>query len=254
MVDSSSSSSSSDRIFNDLQASTNDQIAKLSAPFLAQEATDPFMGVKERRVAHPDETVARSTSVAARAALEDAQLNPWDVDVVIANAVVPDYYPTQIAASVAHELKCGRNVVAFDIEAACASPLVALEIAQNMLNKTSSAATATADDGPKVVLIVANHLMLRVQPMLHPACPGLGDGAAAWVVTTTCDGGPGLAVRSIVSQSQVGFHHAVRFVRQEPRSPTSTTSTTKEQVEAKWSSPALILSWREVRILIRSGT
>jgi 3-oxoacyl-[acyl-carrier-protein] synthase III len=51
--------------------------------------------------------------------------------------------------------------------------------------------------------------LLRVFPLAHPACPGLGDGASAMVVAR----GPGLALRATFAVTHGEHARAVTFVR-----------------------------------------
>ena len=219
---------SQDRTFNDMQTPIETEIAEVARPFLERESKDPFLGVKERRVADKNETVAVTAAIASRNALEDAKLHAKDVDVIIGNAPVPDYLPMQVAASVARELGCrsggddenndtnagssagSGGVLAFDIDAGCASGLIGMEIAQGML----------INDPDKVILVVVTNLLTRIQPMEHPSSPGLGDGAVAFVLTSggrsrreNGDGLLGLKVNSIVAHTHPEFSNAVIYVR-----------------------------------------
>ena len=69
------------------------------------------------------------------------------------------------------------------VDTACATAVAQIEIACAYLE------TGRA----RVVLLTQSHLMLRLMPMLHPACPGLGDAASALVLTR---GSKGLLVRT----------------------------------------------------------
>jgi 3-oxoacyl-[acyl-carrier-protein] synthase III len=92
-----------------------------------------------------------------------------------------------------------RRALALEIDAACASGVVALELARAYLESGLA----------NVVLITQSHIMLRIFPLLHPACPGLGDAASAFVVAR----GRGLALRATFARTHGEFASAVTYLR-----------------------------------------
>lgn len=216
---------SGDRTFNDIDAPLEHNISVAVKPYLERESHDPFLGVRERRVAEPEETVARSSGIAALRALEDARLSPSDVDVVLGNAFPPDFIPSNVASSVAHEIKCRDGVLAFDIEAGCASGIVGLELAQRMLAEEGDSDDDKLETKTKVqvILIVISNLLTKVQPMMHPSCPGIGDAAAAFVLTNRPHG---LMIRSIVAHTHPEYSNTIHLVR------------SKDKSEPKWFEPS----------------
>jgi 3-oxoacyl-[acyl-carrier-protein] synthase-3 len=187
-----------DRTFNDISPSEDPIAQAILARDLMAEASDPFLGGKERRVAPETMMAAEAEVLAGRAALAEAGFSGSDVDLVLSHAIVPDRISPPSAVSVAH-LVGAHRATAFGVDAACASAIAHLEIAR-----------AYVESGlAKVVLLTQSHLLMRAFPMSHPASPGLGDGATALVVAR----GPGLAVRSTFSVTHGEHALSVTWVR-----------------------------------------
>jgi len=159
-----------DRLFNDIPPSP-DPALRLTDAYLAAEADDPFLGVRERRVADDGMSAADAELIAAQRALADAGTPPEEVDAVISYAAVPDRMTPSSACGVASRLGAAR-AVAYGVDAACATALVQLKLARALV-ESGQAST---------VLLTQSHLFLRAFPALHPAAPGLGDAATAVVV------------------------------------------------------------------------
>jgi 3-oxoacyl-[acyl-carrier-protein] synthase-3 len=190
--------SGGDRTFNDIPPPLDPVAAAILERDLAAEALDPMLGAQRRHVADPALSSAEAEALAGRAALADAGLEPADVDVVLSYAVVPDRITPPSGPSVAHLLGA-RRAVAIAIETACASSLSQLEIAFAYVKSGLA----------RHVLLTQSHLMLRAFPLLHPACPGLGDAASALVVSR----GPGLSILSSFGQSHGEHALSVTWVR-----------------------------------------
>lgn len=165
-------SGTSDRSFVDIPVHTSDHAGAVSARFIAAERSDPFLGARQRHVADDAMSSREAEALAARAALEDAGIAGEEVDTVLSWAMVPDRITPSSANHVAHAIGA-RRAIAFGVDAACASALVQLQ----------TAVALVASGQSRVVLATQSHLMLRAFPMSHPASPGLGDAASAFVVT-----------------------------------------------------------------------
>jgi 3-oxoacyl-[acyl-carrier-protein] synthase-3 len=191
------SSLAGDRLFNDIPQAEG-TAERITDEYLQREATDPFLGVKERRVTPASVSAVDAEAWAAERALADAGVRATDVDLVISYSVVPERLTPATACAVAHRLGIGR-ALAFSIDAACATALIQLDIAANWVE------TGRAD----TVLLTQSHLLLRAFPMLHPAAPGLGDAATAIVVRRT--GRYRILATHAVTSGE--YHDAVTWVR-----------------------------------------
>jgi 3-oxoacyl-[acyl-carrier-protein] synthase III len=189
-----------ERTFNDIPAAEDPAAAAILARDLLREAQDPFLGTTARRVAGDTISAAEAEALAAHAALADAGLSGADVDVLMSNSIVPDRLMPATAGAVADRIGA-RHALALGIDAACASGVAQLDVARAYIESGLA----------QVVLLTQSHLLLRAFPLAHPACPGLGDGAAAMVVAR--GRGRGLALRATFAITHGEHARAVTFVR-----------------------------------------
>jgi 3-oxoacyl-[acyl-carrier-protein] synthase III len=141
---------------------------------LAEEAGDPFLGGRERRIADPGASSAEAEARAARAALDDAGVSGADVDAVFSWALVPDRLMPSNACRVAHALGASR-AWASTVDTACASPVSQLTLAAALIESGRA----------RTVLLTQSHLVSPTFPLMHPASPCVGDGATAMVVVAS---------------------------------------------------------------------
>ena len=188
---------SGDRTFNDIPRAL-DAAQKVTDRYLQAEQADPFLGAKERRVARPELSSAEAEARAAAIALEDAGLKPSQIDTVISYSVTPDRMTPASAGSVAERLGIA-GALCFGMDTACATALTQLHCAVGLVSSGRA----------EHVLLTQSHLLLRAFPMLHPAAPGLGDAATAFIVSR---GGrwPVLGTHAVTHGE---FHDAVTWVR-----------------------------------------
>lgn len=137
-------------------------------------------GIRERRIASPDQTTSDMALVAARRALEAANLRPADLDMIVVATVTADMPMPACAAFLQHKLGI-TDVPAFDISAACAGFIYALSIGDQFIR------TGTH----KHVLIVGAELLSRVLDWQdRSTCVLFGDGAGAAVLAPAASDGP----------------------------------------------------------------
>lgn len=89
-------------------------------------------GIRERRIAAPDETTSTFAARAARDALAVAHLTPEDLDLIVVATASPDYFFPSTACVVQHLLGVAR-IPAFDIGAACSGFVYALGTATQFI-------------------------------------------------------------------------------------------------------------------------
>jgi 3-oxoacyl-[acyl-carrier-protein] synthase-3 len=160
-----------------------DEIDRLVLAHVASEANDPFVGSKRRRVAEDSMTAHAAEALAARAALEDANIEPHTIDVVLSATAVPDRLTPPTASYVAHSIGA-KDARAMGLDAVCASTIAGLEIAAALVESGRA----------KRILLTQSHLMTRAFPIMHPASPNVGDSATAMVVTHAETGLRGLRI------------------------------------------------------------
>jgi 3-oxoacyl-[acyl-carrier-protein] synthase-3 len=129
-------------------------------------------GVRERRIAGPDEAVSDLGTAAARKALEMAGLSSRDLDLIITATITPDTSCPSAANWIQAKLDAPQAVT-FDIAAACSGFIFALDVAGQYL-KNGAAGT---------VLVVAAEVMSRTLNWKdRRTCILWGDGAGAAVL------------------------------------------------------------------------
>jgi 3-oxoacyl-[acyl-carrier-protein] synthase-3 len=135
-------------------------------------------GIKERRVARPDEAVSDLSKIACERALDMAGLKPDDIDLIVLGTITPDTHCPAGANWLEAKLGCQR-AVSFDITAACSGFIFALHVADKMIRAGVN----------KTALVVAGEIMTRVVNWKErESCILWGDGAGAAVLTETATG------------------------------------------------------------------
>ena len=132
-------------------------------------------GIKERRIAAPDQATSDLASNAARRALEAAGMKASQIELIIVATVTPDMFFPSPACFV--QKKIGAvNAVCFDISAACSGFLYALQVARTFIN-TGTRGTA--------LVIGAEKLSSLINWKDRNTCVLFGDGAGAVVIKRT---------------------------------------------------------------------
>jgi 3-oxoacyl-[acyl-carrier-protein] synthase-3 len=130
------------------------------------------MGVRERRVAAPDDRLADYAAQAGRRALAGAGVSAGDLDLILVATISNDELTPAAAPRVAAELGA-HGAGAIDVNAACTGFVSALSLACAQI-ESGRAAT---------VLVVGADLMSRIVDREDRAtAPLFGDGAGAVVV------------------------------------------------------------------------
>ena len=105
---------------------TNDDLAKIVDT--SDEWISTRTGIRERRVAGPDEAASDFGAEAAKRALEAAGMEPDEMDAIIVGTITPDN-PFPATACLIQEKLGATKPFAFDVSAACSGYLYILSIA-----------------------------------------------------------------------------------------------------------------------------
>ncbi|MFJ9557553.1 beta-ketoacyl-ACP synthase III [Nocardiopsis sp. NPDC101807] len=142
------------------------------------------VGIRERRIAGPEDTVASMAVAAGGKALAASGLSPEDIDlVIVATCTVQDQIPNT-AATVAAKLGITAPG-AFDLNAACAGFCYALGVAADMVRGGSSR---------NVLVIGSEKLSDWVDWEDRSTCVIFADGAGAAIVSASEEQGVGPVV------------------------------------------------------------
>ena len=134
-------------------------------------------GIKERRIAGPDETTASLAIAAGRRAIEDANVTVADIDLVIVATITPEMGFPSTACFVAAGLGM-QGTPAFDLAAACSGFIYALETAVSFVKSGRH----------RNVLVIGAETLSRITDYQDRAsCILFGDGAGAVVVQRSTD-------------------------------------------------------------------
>lgn len=155
---------------------TNDDITKLVDT--SDEWIMTRVGIKERRVLKGE---GQGTSVMGAKALsellEKTNTKPEEVEVIVFATTTPDYGFPSTAALVAEA--CGiKNALGFDVQAACAGFIYALEVGSNFIKSGKY---------KKVVVIAGDKMTSITNYKDRTTCPLFGDAAGAVMLEPTTE-------------------------------------------------------------------
>ena len=136
-------------------------------------------GIKERRIAAEGEHTSHLATNAAQKAIEQANLDPAEIKLIIVATITPDTLTPATACYVQQNLGA-FNAVAFDISAACSGFLFAMKIAKRLI---STGAFENA------LIVGAEKLSSFVNWEDRSTAVLFGDGAGAAILTRGEEGG-----------------------------------------------------------------
>lgn len=140
-------------------------------------------GIRERRIAAPDEATSDMGLQAARRALTDAGLVAADIDLLIVATVTPDMPMPACACFIQAKLGISSRAACFDLNAACTGFVYALDTACAMIESGRY---------QKALVIGAEKLSNVVDWQDRTTCVLFGDGAGALVIGAGTDASRGL--------------------------------------------------------------
>ena len=149
---------------------TNDDLAKIV------DTNDEWItsrtGIRERHIAAANETCSDMAAQAGKAALENAGVNPEEIDLLVVATITPDTTMPSTACFVQPKLGL-INATCFDISAACSGFIYALDIARQYI------LTGAAK---KVMVIGAEKMSAILDWQDRGTCVIFGDGAGAVIL------------------------------------------------------------------------
>ena len=129
-------------------------------------------GIKERRIAAEGENTSDLAAKAAQAAMDNAGITAAEIDLILVATVTPDMFFPSTACFVQSKIGA-KNAACFDVSAACAGFLYALEIAQQFI---------TSHTYDTILVIGAEKLSSIVDWTDRNTCVLFGDGAGAAIL------------------------------------------------------------------------
>jgi 3-oxoacyl-[acyl-carrier-protein] synthase-3 len=172
---------------------SNDEIAAMV------DTTDEWIvqrtGIKRRRVVVPGESTGMLSIAASREALERAGVDGSSIDLVLCATVSGDYVWPATACGVQDAI--GASAAAFDVSAACAGFIYAMDVAASFLETGRSR---------RALVIGVDTLSRQVDWTDRATCVLFGDGAGAAVMEAADDADRGL-IASVLFSDGSGAPH-----------------------------------------------
>jgi len=134
------------------------------------------VGIKERHIMADDEVTSDLAVHASREALDNADVDVKDLDLIILSTDTPDYLSPATSVVVQHKLGA-KNAGTFDVNCACAGLVTSLDIASRYI--------ATDSEINKVLVIGAYGMTKFVDWTDHYTCTLFADAAGAMIVQSS---------------------------------------------------------------------
>lgn len=147
-------------------------------------------GIRERRIAGPDQSLAMLSQQAALVAMEQAGITARDLDAIVLGTATPD----RLLPSTACDLQAllgAENAAAFDISAACPGFIFGLTVAEGLI---------AAGQGKNILVVGAEKLSTITDYTDRSTAILFGDGAGVAVLRQT-DGKSGRGLLSTFIKS-----------------------------------------------------
>ena len=129
-------------------------------------------GIKERRIVEPGEKNSDLSVEAARRALQDAKMDPLQLDLIIMATATPDMQFPSTACIVQAQLGA-KNAAAFDLAAGCTGFVYALSVAEKFL---------LSPEFNNILIIGCDIVSSVIDYTDRNTCILFGDGAGAMVL------------------------------------------------------------------------
>jgi len=170
---------------------TNDDLARMV------DTSDAWIvertGIRERRIAAPDQASSDLALIACQRALDMAGLEPGDVDHIVLATTTPDRILPSCACTLQQKLGA-TNAAAYDVFAACTGFVFGLGLGRGLIG------AGIAD----TVLVVGVETLSRIVDYTdRNTCVLFGDGAGA-AVLRACAPGTGLHAVDMHSDGELG--------------------------------------------------
>jgi len=153
---------------------TNDDLSKIVDT--SDEWISKRVGIKERHISVTDTTLDMGANAAIEA-LKDSGTDPKELDLIVTATISSDTACPSLACLIQNRIEA--ECMAFDVSAACAGFLFALETAAGYIERKRA---------KKVLVVCADRMSKLLDWTDRSTCVIFGDGAAAVVLEAAEDG------------------------------------------------------------------
>jgi len=140
-------------------------------------------GIRERRIAQKDECTSTMGAYAAKKLIEETNLDPKSIDLIILSSMTPDYLCPASSAIIQNEIGA-IHAGAFDLEAACTGYIYGLSVSKAFIE---------SGQYETILLIASEKNSAFIDYTDRNTCILFGDGAGASLIQK---GGQGLHILS----------------------------------------------------------
>ncbi len=152
-------------------------------------------GIRERRIAGPDETTASMAAVAGLRAIAVAGLQPDDIDLILVGTLTPDY-PMPSTAALVKDAIGNKRAAAMDLAAACSGFVFGYATGQAYIGSGMA----------NHVLVIGAETLSRATDFTdRGTCLLFGDGAGAVVLSASDEPGGTLGIEMTTEPSGAYF-------------------------------------------------
>ena len=177
---------------------TNDDLSRMLGEDINEFVTQ-VLGISERHVCAEDESTADLATAASCKALEAAGLMPEDINLIILATDTPEQLSPSTSVVVQHRLGA-KNAGTFDINAACAGFVTALDTAAKFI---------IADSAYKNILVIGAYAISKFVDWTEKKTATIfADGAGA-VVLQSSDEGPGFLASKLIADGTFHDHMGI---------------------------------------------
>jgi 3-oxoacyl-[acyl-carrier-protein] synthase-3 len=151
-------------------------------------------GIRERRIAGPDESLSTFAIPAAERALEMAGVRGSEVELVLCATISPDT-PFPATSNLIQDRIGARGAGSFDLAAGCTGFVYALSVASQFI----------ASGQVKNAVVVGGEILSKITDWTdRTTCVLFGDGAGAVVLQATTEEGVGVLATALHSDGSEG--------------------------------------------------
>lgn len=158
-------------------------------------------GIGNRHIAAPEEAASDLGVKAARIALERAQVDVMELDLIITASASGDYPGFPATACLIQHALGAENAAAFDLIAGCTGFVYALSVARDMIISGSY----------RHILVIGTEVLTRITNWKdRNTCVLFGDGAGAAVVSANNNQDGRGILQSVLKSEGAGAEHLMR--------------------------------------------